>query len=239
MEGKSMRRKGEDRRVKYTKMVIKESFIALLERKDISQITIKEICENADVNRATFYAHYTDQYDLMRKIQDELFDNVGMYLSDYTHDEVPAVPVDNVERIFEYIKENARLCKLLLSERGDIHFQKRVMTLVYEKSISELVKNGAISKEDADYVYAFTLTGCIGAIQKWLNDDMKKSPRFMAEMLVKLTNGLPELCENDGKNHHKACAAFIRIKKRPAKAASKWFQRFRFALMQLPGIYHK
>ena len=188
-----MRRKGEDRRVKYTKMVIKESFIALLERKDIPQITIKEICENADVNRATFYAHYTDQYDLMRKIQDELFDNVGMYLSDYTHDEVPAVPVDNVERIFEYIKENARLCKLLLSERGDIHFQKRVMTLVYEKSISELVKNGAISKEDADYVYAFTLTGCIGAIQKWLNDDMKKSPRFMAEMLVKLTNGLPEL----------------------------------------------
>ena len=188
-----MRRKGEDRRVKYTKMVIKESFIALLERKDISQITIKEICENADVNRATFYAHYTDQYDLMRKIQDELFDNVGMYLSDYTHDEVPAVPVDNVERIFEYIKENARLCKLLLSERGDIHFQKRVMTLVYEKSISELVKNGAISKEDADYVYAFTLTGCIGAIQKWLNDDMKKSRRFMAEMLVKLTNGLPEL----------------------------------------------
>jgi len=50
-----------DRRVKYTRMVLKESFINLLEKKDISQITIKEICEDADINRATFYAHYNDQ----------------------------------------------------------------------------------------------------------------------------------------------------------------------------------
>lgn len=191
-----MRARKEDRRVKYTKMVLKESFIALLEEKDISQITIKEICENADINRATFYAHYTDQYDLMRKIQDELFDNVDMYLSAYTKNEMPVVPVDIVERIFEYIQENARLCRLLLSERGDINFQKRVMTLAYEKNIIELTKSGKISKEDAEYIYAFTLTGCIGAIQKWLNDDMKKSPRFMAEMLIKLTSELPELMVN-------------------------------------------
>lgn len=43
-----------DRRIKYTKMVLEESFIRLLEKKDISQISIKEICENADINRATF-----------------------------------------------------------------------------------------------------------------------------------------------------------------------------------------
>lgn len=191
-----MRGKKEDRRVKYTKMVLKESFIKLLEKKHISQITIKEICEDADINRATFYAHYNDQYDLMRKIQDELFENVGMYLSAYTHNELPVVPVDMVERIFEYIKENARLCKLLLSERGDLNFQKRVLTLIYEKNISDLTKSGAISKEDAEYIYAFTLTGCVGAIQKWLNDDMKKSPRFMAETIINLTMGLPELMVN-------------------------------------------
>ena len=71
-----------DRRVKYTRMVIKESLINLLEEKDISQITIKEICENADVNRSTFYAHYTDQYDLLRKIEDEFLANIRDYLSE-------------------------------------------------------------------------------------------------------------------------------------------------------------
>ncbi len=63
-----MKNTKDDRRVKYTKMVLKESFIKLLEKKDISQITIKEICEDADINRATFYAHYNDQFDLMHKI---------------------------------------------------------------------------------------------------------------------------------------------------------------------------
>jgi len=63
-------------------MVIKESLINLLEEKDISQITIKEICENADVNRSTFYAHYTDQYDLLRKIEDEFLANIRDYLSE-------------------------------------------------------------------------------------------------------------------------------------------------------------
>ncbi|MBN1775038.1 MAG: TetR family transcriptional regulator C-terminal domain-containing protein [Clostridiales bacterium] len=188
-----MRGKKGDRRVRYTKMVLKDSFIGLLEKKDISQITIKELCEDADVNRATFYAHYADTYDLMKKIQDELLENVEEHLKGYTQQDISVIPVDMVERIFIYIKENARICKLLLSERGDLNFQKRVLTLAYEKNISELTKSGAIQKDDAEYIYAFTLTGCVGAIQKWLNDDLKKSPRFMAEMIVTLTTGLPDL----------------------------------------------
>lgn len=188
-----MRSEKVDRRVKYTKMVLKESFIKLLEKKDISQISVKEICEDADINRATFYAHYNDQYDLMKKTQDELLENIEAYLAVYTHNDLAVVPVDTLERIFEYIKENAQLCKLMLSERGDLNFQKRVLMLVYEKNISDLTKSGTISKEDAEYIYAFTLTGCVGAVQRWLNDDMKKSPRFMAETIIKLTTGLPGL----------------------------------------------
>ncbi|MGI6326547.1 MAG: TetR/AcrR family transcriptional regulator [Saccharofermentanales bacterium] len=183
-----MKKKPEDRRVRYTKMVLKDSFIKLLEKKDISRITIKELCEDADINRATFYAHYSDQYDLMERIQDELLDNIADYLAAYTKNELPSVPVDTVEHIFEYIKENARLCKLLLSERGDLNFQKRVLMLAYEKNINDLIKNGVTSREDAEYIYAFTLTGCVGVIQKWLNDNMVKSPRYMAETITELTN---------------------------------------------------
>ena len=191
-----MRGEKGDRRVRYTKMVLKDSFIRLLEKKDISQITIKELCEDADINRATFYAHYADPYDLMKKIQDELLENVEEHLKGYTQQDLSVIPVDMVERIFIYIQENARVCKLLLSERGDLSFQKRVLTLAYEKNISELTKSGAILKDDAEYIYAFTLTGCVGAIQKWLNDDLKKSPRFMAEMIVTFTTGLPGLMGN-------------------------------------------
>ena len=75
----------DDRRVRYTKMVLKDSFISLLEKKDISQITVKEICENADINRATFYSHYTDVYDLLKKIESELLENDTVYLLQLYH----------------------------------------------------------------------------------------------------------------------------------------------------------
>ncbi|WP_193708330.1 TetR/AcrR family transcriptional regulator [Alkalibaculum sporogenes] len=188
-----MKGKKDDRRVIYTKMVLRESLIKLLEKKNISQIYVKEICEIADINRGTFYAHYNDQFDLLNKIQDDLFENIKMHLSAYTNDDIHTPPVDMVEKIFEYIKENSKLCKLLLSDGGDLKFQKRVLTLVYEKSINEITKNSSISKEDAEYIHAFQLTGCLGIIQKWLDDDMKKSPYFIAETIIKLTTGLTEL----------------------------------------------
>ena len=153
--------KKDDRRVKYTKMVLKDSFITLLEKKDISKISITEICENADINRATFYAHYNDQYDFMNQIQDELLGNVENHLAAFSKNDLPIAIVDMVEQIFEYIKENARICKLLLSDRGDLNFQKRVFMLVYENIINNIVWNDSISKEDAEYIHAFTLTGCI------------------------------------------------------------------------------
>jgi len=185
-----MRNDKVDRRVKYTKMVLKESFINLLEKKNIAQITIKEICEDADINRATFYAHYSDQYDLMKKIENELLDNINDYLAGFDKKNNDMNAVLLAEKIFEYIKENARLCKLLLSERGDFSFQKQIVMLVYDLIITELTDNSNLTKEDAEYVYSFTITGCVGIVQKWLNDDMKKSSHFMAEMVVKITLGL-------------------------------------------------
>jgi AcrR family transcriptional regulator len=188
-----MRSDKDDRRVKYTKMVLKESFIKLLEKKDISQITIKEICAVADINRATFYSHYNDQYDLLRKIENELLDNFSSYLSEFDQNINNMNAVPPAEKIFEYIKENAKICKLLLSERGDFSFQKKVVMLVYDKIITELMDNNKLTKEDAEYVYSFTITGCVGIVQKWLDDDMKKSSYFIAEMVVKLTLGLISL----------------------------------------------
>ena len=63
-----------DRRVKYTKKVIKDTFLSLLEKKNISNISVKELCEMADINRGTFYRYYIDIYDLLKKIEDEFIE---------------------------------------------------------------------------------------------------------------------------------------------------------------------
>ncbi len=64
--------KNNDARVRYTQKVLKDSLLQLLEKKPINKITVKEVCELAELNRATFYAHYTDCFDLLESIENEM-----------------------------------------------------------------------------------------------------------------------------------------------------------------------
>ena len=61
-----------NRRTKLTKMLLKNSLIELMNDKAVNHITIKELCEKADLNRSTFYLHYTDQYQLLSEIENDL-----------------------------------------------------------------------------------------------------------------------------------------------------------------------
>ncbi len=190
--GGPVRAKKDDRRVKYTKMVLKDSLLKLLSEKDISRITIKEICDGADVNRATFYAHYADQYDLLEKIENELFDNIRAYLAGNEQRGYPSSDsewsdtVNMVAEIFDYLKENAALCKLLLNDRRNLDFQKRIMTLVYDPYFLRLADGSPFTREELEYVYSFTLTGCVGLVQTWLDTGMAQSSRMIADLLLKM-----------------------------------------------------
>ena len=66
-----MKNFSKSKKTLYTQKALRDSLIELMQKKPISKITIKELCENADINRTTFYAHYTDQYDLLKHIEDE------------------------------------------------------------------------------------------------------------------------------------------------------------------------
>ena len=57
-----------DRRIRYTKKIIKETFLNLLEEKELNKITVSEICRISDINIATFYKYYLDLFDLFDKI---------------------------------------------------------------------------------------------------------------------------------------------------------------------------
>ena len=69
----------ESRKTRYTKMVLRDSLMELMKTKPISAIYIKEICTLADISRATFYKYYTDQYDLLRKTEEETFIFIEKY----------------------------------------------------------------------------------------------------------------------------------------------------------------
>jgi AcrR family transcriptional regulator len=177
-----------DRRVRYTKMVIKNSFIALAKQKPISKITIKEICQDADINRATFYSHYTDQYDLLRQIEDEFLEDITRHLESASGNCTEGESLEMLTRIFDYVRENAEACSVLISEKGDLCFQKQVMMVAQTQFVSEMRSVlKTISEEDAEYLYTFVAIGSVGIIQKWLAEGMKKPSSELAGMILTVT----------------------------------------------------
>lgn len=181
-----MKDKKVDRRVKYTKMMLKESLIQLLQIKSIDKITIKEICELADINRSTFYSHYTDQHDLINQVQQELLKDINEYLDNYNFKGPETESFQMIVSILEYIVANAELCKVLLGKNRNRELQKEIMMLVQEQALREVSYENNMDEETIEYYTLFAVNGTIGIIQKWLQDNMKKSAREMAEMITKL-----------------------------------------------------
>ncbi len=178
---------GTDRRVKYTKMVLRESLIMLLQKKPISRITVKELCELADINRATFYTHYTDQFDLLRKVSDELIADITSYVdSGLKEGETGLMPM--LTMIFEYLDKNSEFCRVLLGMNVDIDFQTYVMQIIKERIVLEWRKKKSVDQTTIDYVYAYVANGCIGVIRKWLFDSDPRTPREMAVLITRLAN---------------------------------------------------
>lgn len=185
--------KKEDRRVKFTKMFLKESLINLLENKAISKITVKEICEDADINRATFYSHYKDQYDLLETIEEEYIENILKNVRYTERNKDNAVPL--ITDILTFIKDNAKLGRLLLSDRGDIGFQKRIMALAHDDVLIQPNQMKTKNMKELQYVSAYLLAGCVGVIQKWFEEDLKDSPAQVAKMIGDLTQATMKLME--------------------------------------------
>ncbi len=179
----------KDRRVRYTKMVLKQSLLTLLRDRPIEKITVKEICELADINRGTFYTHYTDPYDLLAHIENELYSEILAAIESSLKAEAIS---GLLEEIFEYIVKNAELCKILFGDYGDKEFIRRVMFIARDQSVAQWKKlMPSVTDEQLDLLYMFYANGCVAMIQYWLQNGMKESPRELARFIEKLsTHGL-------------------------------------------------
>ncbi|MDR0380905.1 MAG: TetR family transcriptional regulator C-terminal domain-containing protein [Oscillospiraceae bacterium] len=173
--------------MKYTKMVLQDGLIRLLRTTPIDKITVKSVCEAADVNRSTFYAHYEDQYDLLRQIEQDLLKDIRASLEGYNYVEYEEESFQTMVRIFEYVVENAELCRVLLGENGDRLVQREIMALVQQTGMRAWREKNPLNGELVEYALTFGLNGGLGIVQKWLSDGMKQSAREIAEMVINLT----------------------------------------------------
>ena len=181
-----MRNEKVDRRTKYTKMMTKQALLELIVNQPLSKITVTDICNRADINRGTFYKYYSDPYDLLQQIENELFLDIKNIfqksLSIVTN-------YDFLVQILEYIAKNSSVCKVLFITHGDKDFISRILQLAHDKTIMEYRATASDATiESLEMLYIFISNGIVGITQNWIQNDMKQDPKELAELIIRLNS---------------------------------------------------
>lgn len=173
----------EDRRIKRTKKALRESLFKLLKEKNINQITVTQLTKLADINRSTFYIYYTDIFDMLDKIQDEIYQAFVLNLARFSGD------VNKVEDLIcfcesflNFCKENYELCRFVTRNDCNNQLADRIKEAV-RNMIPDSEKH--FDKRDPRYyLTTFALSGMLGVILGWVEDSMEIPSGDMARFLV-------------------------------------------------------
>jgi AcrR family transcriptional regulator len=180
--------KKENRKSRYTKMVIRESLTELMKEKSILSVSVKDICDLADISRSTFYDHYKDQYDLLKQIEDDTLAYFEDMLNRYKDKQTKKETGQMVEEMLTYIANNGNTIHVLLSENGDLGFQKKLLYhFVMHNQITKYFSENQQNEEAMPYYTVFLVHGAIGLIQHWLKNKMSMPVPQLAKMLMKWT----------------------------------------------------
>ena len=134
----------ESRRTRYTRRAMQDALIELLRNQPLGSITVKALCERADVNRSTFYAHYASIEELLHDIEDETMAWVTTALEQLLAQPDSAGIEHVIERICQYIADNRKHLQVLMSPKADIGFQQQLLGLIYsQRGVGGLPSRGA------------------------------------------------------------------------------------------------
>lgn len=168
-----------DARIRYTKFAIRNAFLELLRKYSIEKVTVAEICRIAEINRATFYRYYDNQYDLLSNLENEMFEEIKSSLFECKND------IDMLtEQIFTKFVEKKKVWTLLLSNHADLGFQNKIYSFFDEY----FAKN--VTSKESELRYRFLLYGYSGIFDYWVQNGMQETPQEMAEYVGKFRHDL-------------------------------------------------
>ena len=170
-----------NQRTRLSKILLKNALMDLLSEKgSVTKISVRELCERADLNRSTFYAHYSEPKELLEEVEAELLDA--------TREHLQKIGAENdigahryLLSFLIYIKENDKPFRNLLIDAGDPEFRSKFM----QQSIIQFVENLNISfpKDQEQYIYSYILNGSTGVIIQWMRSDYSIDENALVDLL--------------------------------------------------------
>ena len=180
-----------------TACLMNESLILLLEKKDYSFITVKEICEKAGVNRSTFYLHYETMNDLLS----ETIEYVGKKIHKKFNNKVldkQTIKNSKLEDLFlitpeyllpylEFLKENKAIYKIAYSQ-PNVFKEQYVVNHLYKNIFEPILNRFLVPKNEQKYMMSFYLSGMGALMIEWIKNDCKEDIQTIINILLKCFN---------------------------------------------------
>ncbi len=151
---------------------IEQSLIELLKSKPLTQITVSDICKKACLNRSTFYANYSDIYDLADKIREHLENEINtLYETGHTD----KFYSDDFLKLFCHIKDNQPLYNIYFKLGYDNNYK-----VIFHGDTQALKY---FPQSHIEYHVEFFRHGFNAIVKKWLGNGCTESPEEMAEII--------------------------------------------------------
>lgn len=184
-----------DLRVIKTKKAIKSAFLELMREEGFVSINVKKIIELAEINRGTFYIHYTDKYDLLNKIEEELLSSLLEITNASPYNEFKSEHTNWEEfhtffaLFVKYVYEQGELFTLLQSEKGDPAF----MSKFYEMCRTVWEKHQISGRLSIPQNYALTalISMTSSLMLEWVKGGFQETQEEFMQILFKIIKGIP------------------------------------------------
>ena len=154
------------------------------EHRPIGKITVREICEQAQIHRSTFYAHYRDVYDLVEKVEQNMSRQLTETFFRKLDEKAPAR--DCFSDIFAFIREHREFYLYYLSESRQWGVLQLAWETVRERASAagaNAASLGARSDEEMAYHGIFFLVGMAAVVRMWLQNNCRETPEELYDLL--------------------------------------------------------
>lgn len=156
-----------------SRRLIREAFLQLIQEKEVGKITVTDIVRLADINRATFYAHYPDVRGVIEEIENEIIDRLMGFLNEFEFHSFFREPEVLLQKVSDYLEENAGFFRTLIMANGAEKFLEKlngifVRYMTGDPSIPEAIRSHPLFTLHINYFAG----GVLNVYKKWFSGEL-------------------------------------------------------------------
>lgn len=179
-----MKKKAPYRNAIRSRELLQEAFLQLLSTKDIGKIKTQEVIELANLSKGTFYAHYTNLFDLWQDVENNYLARLFRVFEEHP-------PVGIFEDFFPLFEcgltemaKSLTVYRLLFRTSCGESFLNRLRGTFLEYMMATVTQTGDLQDLTiAQAYFTFVAGGAIALIQSWLESDAPPAPQMVAKFL--------------------------------------------------------